>query len=188
MNDTRLYTLFTLKHGIEIIGITLIILAAFYYQLFQGELPCPLCLLQRLGLLAIAFGFVLNLRYGAHPAHYGLSLVAAVFTGAIALRQVSLHVNDPVGFGSTVFGLHMYTWVFVVAVIAILYIALVMSDARQYTLPPPSQPSPALKRFSLIAFVLLVLILFANIASTLLECGLVECPDNPEHYRWLSRL
>jgi lipopolysaccharide/colanic/teichoic acid biosynthesis glycosyltransferase len=82
----------------------------------------------------------------------------------------------------------MYTWVFVVAVIAIVYIALVMSDARQYRLQPPSQPSPALKRFSLIAFALLALVLFANIASTLLECGLIECPDNPEHYRWLSRL
>lgn len=180
---------FRWKSGIEIIGICLIIIAAFYYQLVLNELPCPLCLLQRMGLLAIAFGFLLNLRYGAHPAHYALSLLAAVLTGMIALRQVSLHINDPVGFGSEVLGMHMYTWVFVVAVIAIVYIALVMSYAEQYRSFNNDRPvasSIMLKRFSTLAFLLLALMLFADVVTILLECGLQECPDDPQSYKWLS--
>jgi len=178
--------LFKWKSIVEILGICLIIAAAFYYQLFLDELPCPLCLLQRMGLLAIAFGFMLNLRYGAHPGHYGLSLLAAVLTGLIALRQVSLHINDPEGYGSAVLGLHMYTWVFVIAVVAVIYIAIVMSYAGQYALKQSADTSIAFQRFSWLAFVVLSVMLFADVATVLLECGLQECPDNPTQYRWLS--
>ncbi|MGC9387288.1 MAG: disulfide bond formation protein B [Hydrogenovibrio sp.] len=180
---------FRWKSGVEIIGICLIIAAAFYYQLVLNELPCPLCLLQRMGLLAIAFGFLLNLRYGAHPGHYALSLLAAVLTGMIALRQVSLHINDSEGFGSAVLGMHMYTWVFVVAVIAIVYIAIVMSYAEQYRSTVNDSAvsvSSAFKRFSTLAFLLLALMLLADVVTILLECGLQECPDDPKNYKWLS--
>ncbi|AFJ42985.1 hypothetical protein OOM_0453 [Francisella orientalis str. Toba 04] len=46
--------------------------------------------------------------YNVRPSHYALSLLAAVLTSFISLRQIALHVSDPVGFGSTVFGLPMY--------------------------------------------------------------------------------
>lgn len=45
--------------AIELMGIAITIIAAFYFQFAMDELPCPLCLLQRLGLLAIGFGFYL---------------------------------------------------------------------------------------------------------------------------------
>ncbi|AHB99270.1 hypothetical protein M973_07510 [Francisella orientalis LADL 07-285A] len=47
--------------AIELTGITITIISAFYFQFIMGEIPCPLCLLQRLGLLAIGFGFLLNM-------------------------------------------------------------------------------------------------------------------------------
>ncbi|MDE4990549.1 disulfide bond formation protein B, partial [Francisella tularensis subsp. holarctica] len=38
--------------AIELMGIAITIIAAFYFQFSMDELHCPLCLLQRLGLLA----------------------------------------------------------------------------------------------------------------------------------------
>ena len=79
--------------AIELMGITVTIIAAFYFQFAMDELPYPLCLLQRLGLLAIGFGFLLNIRFNICPSHYALSLLAAVFTSFVSLRQIALHVT-----------------------------------------------------------------------------------------------
>ncbi|MEY8701523.1 disulfide bond formation protein B, partial [Francisella philomiragia] len=67
-----------LLSAIELAGITITIISAFYFQFVMGEIPCPLCLMQRLGLLAIGFGFLLNMHYHVRPSHYALSLLAAV--------------------------------------------------------------------------------------------------------------
>lgn len=58
--------------AIELMGITVTIIAAFYFQFAIDELPCPLCLLQRFGLLAIGFGFYLTfvLIYVLAIMHY----------------------------------------------------------------------------------------------------------------------
>lgn len=172
---------------IESTGIAIIILMAFFFQIFMGELPCPLCLLQRLGLLAIGFGFLLNMRFHVRPSHYALSLLAAVFTAFVSLRQVALHVSDPIGFGSTILGMHMYSWVFVISMIAIIYIAVVMSYPQQYEIrKSPQEISEAknskIRLLTHVIFLVYVLVIFANVASTFFECGLHECPDNQVKY------
>ncbi|MFV9924694.1 MAG: disulfide bond formation protein B [Francisella endosymbiont of Hyalomma scupense] len=173
--------------AIELMGITVIIIAAFYFQFTMDELPCPLCLLQRLGLLAIGFGFLLNIRFNIRPSHYALSLLAAVFTSFVSLRQIALHVTDPVGFGSRILGMHMYSWIFVTSMIAIIYIAIVTSYPRQYELRTrPQEISQAknniIRIFTKVIFIIFLLVIFANVASTFFECGLHECPDNPTTY------
>ncbi|AEE26675.1 disulfide bond formation protein B [Francisella hispaniensis] len=173
--------------AIELMGIAISIIAAFYFQFAMDELPCPLCLLQRLGLLAIGFGFLLNMRYNIRPSHYALSLLAAVFTSFVSLRQIALHVTDPVGFGSRVLGMHMYSWVFVISMIAIIYIAIVMSYPRQYELRKrPQEISEAknniIRILTQIVFIIFLIVVFANVASTFFECGLHECPDDPTRY------
>lgn len=116
---------------VDVIGISLILLVAFYFQFFLGELPCPLCLLQRLGLLAIGFGFLLNIRYRPRPVHYTLSILAAFVTALVSMRQILLHIAPgDHGFGSAVFGLHMYTWVFILAVLVIIYVAIILTLGR----------------------------------------------------------
>ncbi|ALB01903.1 disulfide bond formation protein DsbB [Francisella persica ATCC VR-331] len=173
--------------AIELMGITVTIIAAFYLQFAMDELPCPLCLLQRLGLLAIGFGFLLNIRFNIRPSHYALSLLAAVFTSFVSLRQIALHVTDPVGFGSRILGMHTYSWVFVTSMIAIIYIAIVMSYPRQYELRAPPQEISQAKNniiciFTKVIFIIFLLVVFANVASTFFECGLHECSDNPTTY------
>ncbi|API86442.1 disulfide bond formation protein B [Francisella uliginis] len=173
--------------AIEAIGIAVIIIAAFFFQFVMGELPCPLCLLQRLGLLAIGFGFLLNMRFHVRPSHYALSLLSAVFTAFVSLRQIALHISDPVGFGPKILGMHMYSWVFVVSMVAIIYIAIVMSYPKQYEIrQEPQEISEAknkkIRLFANIVFLIFILVVFANFISTFFECGLTQCPDNPVKY------
>ncbi|UGA37365.1 disulfide bond formation protein B [Chromobacterium haemolyticum] len=57
--------------------INLMLLVAFYFQFAQHELPCPLCLLQRVALCAIAVALAANVLLGDKPGHYGMMLLAA---------------------------------------------------------------------------------------------------------------
>jgi disulfide bond formation protein DsbB len=97
-----------------VLAVSLILLAAFGVQFAKGELPCPLCLLQRLAMLGVGAGALLNVRYGVRPRHYGFALASAIFGGAVAGRQVLLHIapGDP-GYGEPLLGWHLYTWSFV---------------------------------------------------------------------------
>jgi len=108
-----------------LLGISLVLMVAFYYQLALGELPCPLCLLQRAGFVAIGIGFLFNLRIGEHASHHAMILAGSLVTGFISVRQVALHLGagDP-GYGSTLFGLHFYTWALIAAVGVVGYVAL----------------------------------------------------------------
>jgi hypothetical protein len=109
-------------NSLGLLGISAVLVVAFFYQLLFGELPCPLCLLQRAAFVALGLGFLLNIRFGSSPAHYGLMLVSAVIGAGTALRQILLHIlpGDP-GYGSTFLGLHFYSWAFVAFGASILY-------------------------------------------------------------------
>ena len=85
-------SLVRLGNAIGAMGIALVVLVAFAMQFALGELPCPLCSLQRVALVLCGFGFLLNLRFGVQPLHYGLSMLAALFGVAAAGRQVLLHI------------------------------------------------------------------------------------------------
>ncbi|WP_119344513.1 disulfide bond formation protein B [Facilibium subflavum] len=175
-------------NAIEILGVCFIILVALYFQFILGEIPCPLCLLQRLGLLGIAFGFLLNIRYHVQPSHYSLSLLSAILTAFVSLRQIALHITSTGGYGSAVLGYHMYTWVFILCCVAIIYIAIVMSFPRQYELKTDRQEiseakSKKVRAFTHIAFIILLIVVAINLISTFAECGWQQCPDNPVGYQ-----
>lgn len=165
-------------------GICLTLIVAFYYQLYLAELPCPLCLLQRVGLVVAGFGFMFNLQFGAKGAHYGIVIVGALTTAMIGARQVLLHIlpGDP-GYGSTFLGLHFYSWSLISALLIILAVALILMvrDGLAIALPKLD-----LTRWGHIASLLFVLLIAANLISTVLECGAGQCADNPVIYDLLS--
>jgi len=164
-----------------LLGISLILTVAFTYQLALGELPCPLCLLQRAGFIAIGMGFLFNMRLGERPSHYAMILIACLVTGVIAMRQVSLHLapGDP-GYGSALWGLHFYTWALIAAVGVVSYVALVfvLKDAtgRREADEPVTGLAPN------VVFAVFALLVAANLLSTVLECGAGQCDDNPARY------
>jgi disulfide bond formation protein DsbB len=173
-------------NSLELLAVALVLLMAFILQLVLHELPCPLCLLQRVGFLGVAFGFMLNLRFGLRPSHYGIVLLSALFTSFIALRQISLHVIPGTGtYGDAFMGLHLYTWCFMVAMLIVISTTLLFSVDRQYQYAHRKNLRWSKLTYGL--FILTALLTVFNIVSLLLECGLQACPDNPIHYVWLLR-
>src|SRR5215831_8680904 len=85
--------------------IALVLAIAFAAQLLLGELPCPLCLLQRVQFALLAVGPILNIRFGPRPSHYALSLLTAIGGAVFAARQILLHITPgDAGYGSVLLG------------------------------------------------------------------------------------
>src|SRR5258708_5735838 len=133
MRDKTIIFFDQLVNMFELTIVVIILLTAFVFQFNLRELPCPLCLLQRVGFLCIAFGFLLNLRFGFRPSHYSIVLISGLFTSFVALRQIALHVIPGSGaYGSGIFGLHLYTWSFVAAMAITIATTLLLGIDRQY--------------------------------------------------------
>lgn len=166
---------------LEVVGIILVLLSASILQFVFHELPCPLCLLQRIGFFGIAFGFLLNLRYGLRPSHYSIVLLSALYTSFVALRQIVLHIVPGTGsYGSAILGFHLYTWSFVIAMIVIVVTTLMSGVDRQYLAGKAFKMRYPWLVHSL--FIILIGLLGINILSVLMQCGFAECPDNPTRY------
>jgi disulfide bond formation protein DsbB len=170
---------------LAVLAISGVLLFAFYWQIVRGELPCPLCLVQRLGLLGAAFGFALNVRFGSSESHYGVVIVSALVGGAAAARQILLHIVPDTGaYGSALYGWHFYTWA-LVAFVAIAALAglLLFVEAQFVEGTHDLRPSMLAQGVGW----LLVAVALANAVSTLLECGFGACPDNPTEYELLRK-
>lgn len=167
-------------NALALYAIGLVLLVAFYFQVALHELPCPLCLLQRLAFTALAVGPVLTLRLGPRPSHYGVTILAALAGAGIAARQILLHVGpDDPGYGSALLGYHFYTWAFLCFAVAILAsAALLLFEVR----PATRGGEPELGLFEKAAFWLVLAVTLANAGSALLECGLYGCPGDPVRY------
>lgn len=164
---------------ISLFAINGVLIYAFIGQFYLGELPCPLCIMQRIGFILVGFAFVLNLRFGAHTSHYGWGILAGLVGLLIALRQILLHIlpNDP-GYGSTFLGMHFYTWAFVG------FLGLLLGQAILLVLPNRDVRSRSWIS-NLVVFLFFALVA-ANLLSTLLECGIGPCADDPVRYDgWL---
>jgi hypothetical protein len=150
----------------------------------RGELPCPLCLLQRLGCVAVLTGLILNVVKGPKPDHYSIMIISAFFGAAVSLRQISLHIIPGTGsYGAPFLGLHYYTWSFIVFAAVILGTAIVAAYSTQYH----RQHFVRFRDHNLLcklALVVALVVVAANVLVTFAECGPWQCPDNPTSY-WL---
>jgi disulfide bond formation protein DsbB len=175
-------------NALGLYGVALVLAAAFTAQLLLNELPCPLCLLQRIQFAMLAVGPILNVRFGPRPSHYALSLLTAVAGAAFAMRQVLLHImpGDP-GYGSALLGYHYYTWAFIGFAVAIVLVAAMLLFDRQFK-EDGAAPLVEVGAFARIAVWLVIALTALNVIATLLECGFGACPDNPMDYELLRRL
>ncbi|WP_279130239.1 disulfide bond formation protein B [Photobacterium phosphoreum] len=170
-----------LLNALGLLGITFVLLMASVLQVVLNELPCPLCLLQRLGFMLVMFGFMLNVIYGPQQRHYGILIIGALFGAATALRQVSLHVipGTP-GFGSPVFGIHYYTWAFILFSLTIVGVAVLQVLWNKDW----NNNDYKMNRFGKFVCLVAIFAVVINVISTFIECGPYQCPDNPITY-WL---
>lgn len=160
-----------------------VLAGSLHLQFGVGEQPCPLCLVQRSAMIGLAVGPLMNLLWGMRPAHYALSILAAVVGGAASTRQILLHIATPgdPGYGPAFAGLHLYTWAFVTFTVAVVGCALLLLwDAPFRARDTGIRHQPGILRilaFTAINWVALDLLVIGF--SVLPECGLGMCPDDP---------
>ena len=166
-------------------AVAAVLAVAFAAQLMLGELPCPLCLLQRIQFAMLAIGSIMNVRYGPRPSHYALSLLAAAAGAAFATRQILLHIMPgDTGYGTALLGYHYYTWALIGFCAAILAISAMLLFDQQFE---AGDPPPQLGSFASLAVWLVIALVALNVVSTLLQCGFGACADDPVAYEMLRR-
>lgn len=170
-----------------------VLAGAFGAQFLGQELPCPLCILQRMAMLLCALGpasiiatsRLREITVADFCAGYGLSILAAVLGASISTRQILLHIIPPdPGFGDAVLGLHLYTWALLIFVTVVVMSGLNLVFCE--TLLPTGLRLNRLSQFTL---GLLGLMIIANLTTTFALAGLHWLlPDNPEHYQLFQDL
>lgn len=165
----------------------LVLVAAFGAQFVNGELPCPLCVLQRVALMLCALG-PLYLLIGQRDGEVavrdvatagGIGILAGLLGVAASTRQVLLHIlpNDP-GYGTPILGLHLYTWCLIAFLSHIAANALMLVGTAWL-----SDQRIAPWRLTGATAAALALIVVTNIVSVIAEAGWNWLlPENPTRY------
>ena len=179
---------FQLNH-VWVLGVCGVLLGAFVVQFAYSEMPCPLCLLQRMGMMLALMGpayMLLQNRAGGQRGlpvltmGFGMSILGAVVGMFVSARQVLLHIapGDP-GYGSAVMGMHLYTWALVVFVTIIVVSGLNLVFATK-ALP---RERTTLALHTKVTLWIFGLIVAANVVLVFMEAGFnLYLPDNPEYY------
>lgn len=171
-------------NAFALLGLCGVLGFAFAWQLLYHEIPCPLCLLQRVAFILAGIGLLLNVQHGPAPAHYGITILSALAGVFVAARQMALHIAPgDAGYGAPFLGLHFYTWALLIFVALIAYCGLMLCLDRANAQTTLARSTGPYARQVMWLFFLLAL---ANMGSTLLECGFGACADNPIRYLWLG--
>ena len=174
-----------------IFAYTLVLGLALLLQFTLGELPCPLCMLQRYGMILSTLAALWLVRQAptgtlTAPRYLqGLGLgTLGSFVGAVfASRQIMLHIlPGDEGYGSAVLGLHLYSWAFVTFCVVILFTALLGIIAPVALPEAPAQDSPAARISSALGLAFLAVVAINAVMIVFLEGFAWVLPDDPTGY------
>lgn len=157
-----------------------VLTTALVLQYAYGELPCPLCLLQRVAMFGICFGIMLDFRRGFSYQNVGFSLLFAIFLLVLSVRQTVLDIYPRPGhsyIGSAVLGLHMPVWSIIIAILVLAAYAVQLCVlGRDTGLPLVEAKSyPALKRIGEGVSLYVLALCAVNFISVFAQCGFGEC-------------
>ena len=153
-----------------------ILSAAMVLQYAFGEVPCPLCLLQRFAMFGCCFGIALQLRSGTSERGTGISLIFTILLLVLSVRQTLLDLIPRPGHeyvGSAIFGIHMPVWSVFIAVGLLLGFAIRLALVGG----PRSAPEmgSTLRRIAQGVVIYVVFICAINFLSVVVQCGMGEC-------------
>jgi disulfide bond formation protein DsbB len=155
-----------------------ILTVAMTLQLARGELPCPLCLLERIALFGVCFGIMQNFRHGVSYQNTGFSLLFAIFLLVVSVRQTLLDIYPRPGheyIGSAIFGIHMPVWSIIIALTLLIAYAIKLSvlGGDEFLREIDVKRFPA--RLADILGLYVIGICLINLIAVVLQCGLGEC-------------
>lgn len=157
-----------------------ILTAAMTLQYAKGELPCPLCLLQRVALFGVCFGIMQNFRHGFSYQNTGYSLMFAILLLVVSVRQTLLDIYPRPGheyIGSAVFGLHMPVWSVLIALALLTAYALKLAvlGGDEYLRKADPKSFPLIDTIAKILSLYVLAISLINLVSVIVQCGFGEC-------------
>ncbi len=155
-----------------------ILMGAFYFQFGLHEDPCPLCLLQRMGMIGVILGLAMNIQFGFNSKHFGIVIIAALVGFTFSSRQVLLHIcpspDEAGGYGSPIMGMYLYSWG------VLIFLASILGSAI-FLLFIGSQKNKTEKKvflFEKIVFFIAAIITLTNFIATYFECFFGPCCEN----------
>ena len=156
-----------------------ILTTAMTLQYANGELPCPLCLLQRVAMFGVCFGIMLEFRHGSSGRGIGCSLLFGILLLVVSIRQTLLDIYPRPGheyIGSAVLGIHMPVWSVIIALVLLIAYAVRLTllgggDSRGHALAD----FPWLKKIANLLSLYVIALSLINLVSVVLQCGLGQC-------------
>ncbi|MEV7418218.1 disulfide bond formation protein B [Streptomyces sp. NPDC089919] len=174
------------------VGWTGVVCGGLYYQFVEWEYPCPLCIVQRMFMLLAAIGSGVIVRRGIggliggrdYMMGWGLALVAVIGGSFCSWRQTMLHIlPGDKGYGSEVFGLHLYVWAWILFQASVVAIGLVMALAHSTSDRSVPQDGPY-RAVGQVALGFLGLVIAVNLVAVFFEEGFHWfLPDDPVRYQ-----
>ena len=154
-----------------------ILTAAMVMQYAFGEIPCPLCLLQRVAMFGCCFGLIRQLRSNNSERGTGIALIFTVLLLVISVRQTLLDLFPRPGHdyvGSTVFGIHLPVWSVIISVALLLGFAIRLAlFGGAHNTADAERHLPRTVVRALVIY--LVVICAINFLSVVAQCGLDQC-------------
>ena len=176
---------------------SVVMLSAFFIQFVKGEFPCPLCMLQRYGMILSTLGalfIIMQARRGVlTTARYaqglGLGLIGVLAGASVSVRQIELHIlPGDAGYGEPFLRLHLYTWAFVTFAIVMLYVGLMLVLMPRGIPQAPAEGTAARKVSTAIIWVFIGVVAANVIAIIFLEGFAPVLPDDPSSYTLIDQL
>jgi len=180
-----------------VVAYSVVMLSAFFIQFVMGEFPCPLCMLQRYGMILATLGalfVIMQARRGTlTTARYaqglGMGLISVLAGASVSVRQIELHIlpGDP-GYGEPFMRLHLYTWAFITFVIVMIYVGVMLMLMPRGFPKAPAVGSTGWKVSTAIIWLFIGVIAANVIAIIFLEGFAAVLPDDPVSYNLIDQL
>ena len=170
-------TLDRLTLWLMLLALAGILTAAMVIQYVERDIPCPLCLLQRVAMFGCCFGLMQQLRSGDSQRGAGIGLIFSVLLLLISARQTLLDLFPRPGhayIGGAIFGVHMPVWSVFIAIALVLGFAVRLALFGGPRAAPETEGS-ILRRLTYGLGLYVVVICGINCLSVLVQCGFGEC-------------
>ena len=164
--------------------------AMFVFQFGMGEMPCPLCITQRMAMMAASLGpvyvIVSSLRDRLTTTKFmvglGMAVTGAVVGMVMSTRQIELHIlpGDP-GYGTAIMGMHLYTWALVTFLVVVLFAGALLLFGHEFQ--PIAPKAPWARTLAWIVVWAFVATIAINMLVVFAEEGFnLYLPDDPTGY------
>lgn len=172
-------------NALALLAICAVLCSTLVWEFGHGYPPDAAVQLQRLAYLMAGAGLLLNLRFGPSPAHYAMTLAAALggmaASGLHVLPRLVALVAETGG-APTLLGLHPSSWSLAG------YAALLAWCAFMLMLDRRATDNAMPRRVGWLTALPMWLFLFVALAvatATGLQCGVSACPAPGQGYAWL---